>query len=483
MSIQKYFGVALITIALFLPVKALADPCEIQSTHSGDNASSFFSFIENLWASGTLSQETLNEYSTDLDSSNFYYTVYSDFSVVPICRSNGSVGRTNAAFYPVGLIVKPIHDQYIGQRMYTLVESEYGLRMYIRKHHLRPLDAGLIYFFADHEDPIPFCTSSIDRCDLEQEGENTNTLHPRSLHAVAERENVIGSITLNALDVCQYVEVKIYDRGGTLARSRALLPVCVADEDGRQGFDGRIKAVSYEQYAELFAINISAVHDRLSSSVIDRFFQSSDGLVVVNRKDCGIQDLESLELDAGVRGEIAIFIFSADAEARFIRQTTRMIGDGTFIRYSTYTIFDGRGEFIRLGPFTIQSIYTCGEEKIKPVRPLILSVYHSALFENDFSIDVRSLFETASTVNVNDVDLPEVAQALGQHKMFERGQFWRIRGFERYFVIRNSIELTLDEYHREELDILASDPDNIFERQRLRDLITHIMLVTSSQFG
>lgn len=100
-----------------------------------------------------------------------YFTKTSGISVIPDCNDKNQ-GKSFLV-YPVGLVLKKISERTINHFMashtYWLVETEYGLRLFIPKHDIEELDQNKTYFFANtHDGRAPYCIGEREHCTLDR---------------------------------------------------------------------------------------------------------------------------------------------------------------------------------------------------------------------------------------------------------------------------------------------------------------------------
>jgi len=82
-----------------------------------------------------------------------YFTNQSSFSRQPLCRDAQYVVPRPHLYLPVGVVVRKLGEVNMGEGnkkdKYWLVETEYGLKTFVKDANLSPMGREFVYFFAD----------------------------------------------------------------------------------------------------------------------------------------------------------------------------------------------------------------------------------------------------------------------------------------------------------------------------------------------
>jgi len=459
----------------FLPSAVMASPCKNLLNLEGEAKSTktYLAMMDVFYA--PLAEDPAKPVE-------LFYTKRSNFFTQPNCNTNGKVSRTNGLFYPAGVVVRKLGSEALGRKTLELVETEYGLRTFIDNKFLAPLRDDTVYFFANSHDIPRYCPRSKPDCDLTLQ--KNRELHPKIRHARAPRAAIDGEILIDGVSQCQTVNVDIYDykkSNKSLKKvDRGALPLCIPVPGEPPGIDRRIKVVTLATYRKLFETKIYGSFARINASLMSKLLDKS-----LTFKDCGVDKLS--EISMKVRGQektgfkLFFLELSQEGVAEYVwKEVDHQGSSEKYIHYSTYSIKMGNHAFDG-NSLPVQAIFTCDTPKIDPDVPKKLALIDPLDRNNDFSVRIDAVKTTFKKVD-KDVSLPGPSLST-DHKMFRRGQMWKIRDHTRFFVMRDALADLLRDDHNEQINnLLDEDEENPVARARLVGLLSHLMLLSSSDF-
>ena len=242
-----------------------------------------------------------------------HFTVVSDFSTRWVCEGQ-KLKKRDAMLYPIGLIVQPMTGTEVefGSKKYIQVIAEHGLRMYLRKDHLRLLESGKTFLFANTAKPVPYCVNTRE-CDLTKQIGAGRVLSARDRYAVVTRV-LAGEDT-----ACGVFEIEPFNKEAQTTREKGFINPCLGE-----GLSNLLKQVSLAEYRKRFAGN--------HSGEFVAFDPTSIGKFLTNNKPCGYK--VKVVISGGAEVTTNIYVFSANLGFKVSQE--RALEDNQYYFYSHY---------------------------------------------------------------------------------------------------------------------------------------------------
>jgi len=469
---------------------ALAAPhvqsCEVsgsgEAAVSRDTVGQLTDFFQGLFGLPA-SETTSNNQDTPLD---LYFTKASNFSSRPYCSSapGAAPSRRDHIYYPIGIVVRKIGEAELGKRTFALVETEYGLRTFIRREDLEPLQTDKVYLFSKGANVKKgYCPGRKgDGCDPADYVDGRH-LDPQTRYAVAEPSAIDPSpnhnYILDTADLgCGPVEVGIWSRSGyqedgvlnTCVDRGTTTGVAVPSADGTRIFDPAIKLVRFVDYQAYFAKEIDAAVLQIESG-----FLQTVAPEYATQKRCNttltFQSDSDYELKAGGTLKfLAVLEMGGEVAKRYLRRFNDTIGPDVAVHLHGYRL--GTEAFDGASVAPVQVYYGCDRVHDAPQTANEIRI---SSFAADFVIGVRSGEAENDTKNLIDV------VSTGQSGLFEQGFVFYVKGYRDYFSKRDEIEGLLKLQYRERMQDFFLDPDDDLYYNRIADFLSHLVIATTGK--
>jgi len=384
-----------------------------------------------------------------------YFTSVDGFSRQPICEGNRIWG--NYLYYPIGLIVQETSvKESINGVPYDLVETEYGLLIYIAENNLQAIDPTRTYFFANGLTGPIYCTAIAD-CRSRDPKQKKRLVPGGRWGRYAASDSLVRT--------CAPVSVLLYDAGGHRVDTSAgtrwpqhLLPCLDNEDEGTQidspntKMDANLKIVTDAKYRDFFQKPMRLRFSRIPSSVLGSVFPG-----VEDKKDCQESLTEETKSEAGGGAGIKIPIYVAELSGTvtgsYLRKRIKELGPNTYIFYSSYEVgADGssKGYFVSVGDvYPIMTVLSCGLNKEDE---------HKLILGNFYSIEVHNAGLPNGLLTIAAGPFKEIfiSQDPENKKSYSswketgvdarrRGQLWKVENYESYFRLRDAMRGYIDE--------------------------------------
>lgn len=414
------------------------------------------------------------------------YTIRSDFARRPICKGRKRIA--NSIYYPVGLVVRQIDKVRIGRTIFDLVETEYGMRIYIPPSHLEKLDPDFVYIFANSARRLPFCPS--EKCSGQQRKSAIDRglilwpTTPNSAYAIVSENKEINKAK-NLCDNFKANITRVSSHTGYKPKTVAqgYVNTCVVDdltgdliavEDMTKAFDSSYKVVTYAKYLQLFDTKIGGAYFSLNDIKYRKLFEEAR-----ISKECSVtfrkSDKKLIKGGAQIKGDLLLVEVTAAAAAERVIENVTKLSDQIFSLHSPYLL-----RFSDLSPATsgISVMYSCDVNKIYPEKPYRLELDFSGIEDVDdvLSLSNKQLTETYEEYFKNKKEVARV-----DCDAYRQGKLWRIGGAFGYFQMRDVLYDHI--FYSSSIDYLVSEGDKSFvERERVANFLTHIIMAATSEF-
>lgn len=396
------------------------------------------------------------------------FTTASGFSIKPIC-DDGHHWEASL-YYPIGLVVKPLAEGDLGGKLYTLVETEYGLHLFLLKEHLSPLTPQATYVFANSAERKGYCSAPTDCIEPTQKQQIQTGRHfsAQTRYAMVTKP-IADQVGQNpATPLCLY-EVDLFDKNGKSLSEKAFVNTCVEDTQGQHGQDGRLKIVTFEQYQKLFAVHLGGIYQRYDDNLLKQILPNTS-----NKKGCRDTDVQKITLNkgGGAKIEVPIYVLKIGAEATISRLTERSykFGEGYYSFYSSYHFMTAHTKI-----YPIEAMSLCDTHLAFAKTPYSLTIYHEDLPNKEFSFNIEALIKSYQQI---DEDMKGYQTT--KHEYYQTGRFWVIRGADQYFKLRDVLRGNVESLPN--INMILRDQEDPIERERVVNFFAHLVMEATSHF-
>lgn len=463
---KSWFIAAFIAATLANPIASTAaeDPCDffgkvkIEAVSEDSFKQSFGKLIKEL--TKFFSSPSIETFST---ISEPHFTIDRGYLLTLTCEDEKK-RLERSIFYPVGLVVFPIGERVFSNRKsiettYTYVVTEYGLRAFLPRAHIRPIEKDGVYLFGNGAVPVPYCA-----------GQPCNTKAGRQINARSsyakirlglENQKLLHKmlVTRQFTNCGPYSIEPFYKRGTPTGERGAKIKLC--EEEGKR--NGNLKIVDYQLAKDKFSYIAKGSFQRFGSSVLSKKIP-----FLVSLKKCSqqIEDNKILSIGGSLNGKLDFLIFDAQLSGGtiFKRTVIDVLKEGTYHLFSSYTAEGVWSQEATV--FDIRIIADC--KGSIPSELQTLNIYFGKK-DIDFIPLIAKRFEEGYSAAKLENGLFWQSRVDAQKL---KGKFWLIAGYDQYIRWRGFL--------RQQLFAALSDkfePAMTLDRKKaIVDFYTHIIL-------
>jgi hypothetical protein len=414
---------------------------------------------------------------------NLYFTNTSNYSSRPICYEDASTlpSRREHLYYPTGLVVRKIGETDLRGK-YWLVETEYGLKTFIREAHLRPLQKDSVYFFARTARLKKYyCLGQAGKsCSPPYTG--NRYLDPQGLYAIADRNSfqqakhdLNHNYILKVNDLpCGLINVGIYN---DLTRKEfARLNTCsdMSDPASQPLLDPALKIVLWDNYVDYFQKPIKTTLLRIETEFLQKLAPE-----FTVQKQCG-QKLQftsesTYEIEGKAALKLAILEIGGGAAKKYLRSYEEILDPKVAIHLYAYDL-ETQAKQAQAAALPIQVRYECDEHHSAPQKAHEIRVAHPLLRkDDDFVVGIKNV-----EVAEDKSDILAITYE-GKSGVFNQGQVFLIEGPDDYFSVRDKLYGIFSRQYRSQIQAFYDDPDDHLYHHRLTNFLTHLVIAATGK--
>lgn len=419
-----------------------------------------------------------------------HYTNKSVFSSQPRCIKSKAASPRPHLWLPTGVVVRKLGEVEM-QGKFWLVETEYGLRTFIRESDLSTMARDLVYFFADGAADVRpdmkklYCLGQARAC-AATEYSADRYLSPRSRFAAAKTKDfeplISGSqnFALQRIDPkltwkCGMIDVGIY--GPNVARIEyGRLNTC--DEGQRPArtppnLDKRIKVVRFSDYVAYFDKKIDAAVLRMESGVLAKLAPEY-GIQKQCDETFEFKSDSELAVKAGANLKLLAAIeLGGSATKKYLWSMKQSLGDKIAVHIHAFNLETEVAE-AKASAAPIQVRYSCDAGTSAPQKAQEIRVSHPLQGQSgDFIFKIKNPGEKPdpnSTSGEFGIDLSDKSQLYNQGYVFE------IEGQKDYFSLRDRAFEKLRAQSAGQIQDFYEKADDKLYRARMTWFLAHLVL-------
>lgn len=415
-----------------------------------------------------------NPYNQKIDDSEqgIYFTRQTGFTFMVDCQSPEKDRRiVRSGLFGVGFLVELIAKRIFNSELYYYVQTQHGLRVYIRDNDLRRMRGNEIYLFNRLTDSISFCTS-VNNCDG-----IGRKFDLRYHYAIAHTSSATARKLTRSLNPgCQITNASLYDgRKGPAASEFEH-----EHQSDAEWQNILISSCSDDRWNGLVAYNVEKARRVLFNSppVTGSYVHmASEGLrsampFVLSRKMCEDTQIKSttnsLSLGGSINGNLSLlrlFKVSGGVEKtlEFTDTNQRNLESQIFYMFNSYGLSWSSQSGSELEDVEVVASCRSGRPDT-PTEIKLWFSHDSALYLVALDIDV--LEETAKRVLEGEGAWRAVSSTSRIN-----GRFYVIKGVDQYHLWRQVIQERIST----ELNNAVSGMDSV-KRSQMIGLYTDIVM-------
>jgi len=420
-----------------------------------------------------------------------YFTNQSSFSRQPRCLDAQPIGARLHFYLPAGIVARKLGELSFAKDKYWLVETEYGLRTFVKESNLSPVERDKVYFFADApadnaETQKKFCLEQSAKPCTSAEHRDNKYLSPKSLYAVAllkdfavyDGENFALQRTNPDADrKCGTIKVGLYDGSG---QRKELGRLNTCDESDRGSvksnrLDRRIKVVRSADYEAYFARGIVASVSRIESGVLAKIAPE-----FAYQKLCNDKFEFKSESEVGIKAGASIKFMAAielggSANKKYVWTLQQQLSEKMALYSHVYALQTDKAE-ARVDSALIQIRYGCEEDASVPQR----------LTEIRISSPLRDpaadfIFSNEKTAEDKSAKQGMEVSFTGRGLLFNQGFAFQIVGQKDYFRMRDMLFKILRTESADLIRDLYKDGEDNLYRSRMTSFFAHLVLAAAGK--
>jgi hypothetical protein len=421
---------------------------------------------------------------------DLYVTNTSDYSRQPQCfaDANKPPSRREHLYYPIGLVVRKIGETDLRGK-YWLVETEYGLKTFIKEEHLTLLQKDSVYFFA-HTVKLKkhYCLGQEEKpCQPPYSG--NRYLDPQSRFAVAtlsdfeqSQHDLRHNYILNVNDLpCGQIKVGIYGKGlqalnNATREEFARLNTCVdmVETAPPHTLDPALKVVLWNNYVDYFTKPIKSALLRVETEYLQTLAPEFNV-----QKQCGQKLRFTSETEYKIEGKaalkLAILEIGGGAAKKYLQSYEETADPKVAIFLYAYDLETETRE-AKAVSVPIQVRYGCDEHHSAPQKAHEIRVSHPLLGKGDDFV-----------VGIKNVDVAEDKSDIlaityeGKSGIFNQGHVFLIEGPDDYFSVRDKLYGIFSRQYHSQIQDFYEDPDDQLYHHRLTNFLTHLVIAATGK--
>jgi len=474
---------------------AMVDACNVwrekKPTKVDEMAATLQKFFRSLFE--LVGTETGSPTSSAPLPPDLYFTNTSNYSSRPKCSDDANTppSRREHLYYPTGLVVRKIGEADLWGK-YWLVETEYGLKTFIKESDLTPLQKDHVYFFA-HTAKLrkPYCLGQADK-PCQPPYANNRYLDPQGRFAMATRidfQQSLHDLTHNYIlpvnDLpCGQVTVGIYDRGAQ-ARNKSMQPTrkefarlntCsdMGNPASPSTLDPALKLVLGDNYVEYFKKPIKTTVLRIEPEFIQALAPELN-----IQKQCGQKLKFTSETEYTIEGKaalkLAVLEIGGGAAKKYLQSYEEIADPKVAIFLYAYDL-ETKVKPAKASVMPIQVRYGCDEHHSAPQKAYEIRVSHPSLGKgDDFVVGIKNVEVAEDTSDIIAITYE------GKSGVFNQGQVFLIEGPDDYFSVQDKLYGIFSRQYRSQIQDLYEDPDDNLYHHRLTDFLTHLVIATAGK--